>query len=148
MWDSIQSRPAVAQPITGAMWSRGFQGPVKSLPKLLPVELPFCRASFVLNCPCLSRSPRHGAGRTMNKIGLEDFEIVRTLKNAYAPDQGDEKWHNGGENHIGFGLLHYALIRNLRPDNALAVGSRYGFVPACIALGLKANGKGRLTFVD
>lgn len=83
-----------------------------------------------------------------NSVGLEDLEVLRALKTAYAPDRGDEKWHNGGESHIGFGLLHYAFVRNLRPDNALVIGSRYGFVPACIALALKANHKGRLTFVD
>lgn len=81
-------------------------------------------------------------------VGLENPEVLRTLKQAYAPDHGDEKWHNGGENDIGFGLIHYALIRNLVPENVLAIGSRYGFVPACIALALKANGKGRLSFVD
>lgn len=81
-------------------------------------------------------------------IGLEDLDVLRTLKTAYAPDRGDEKWHNGGESHIGFGLVHYAFVRNLRPDHALVIGSRYGFVPACIALALKANGKGRLSFVD
>src|SRR5262249_4826877 len=47
-----------------------------------------------------------------------------------------------------FGLLHYAFVRNLRPEHALALGSRYGFVPACIALAFKANGKGHLHFVD
>jgi len=83
-----------------------------------------------------------------NNIGLEDLDVLRTLKKAYAPDQGDEKWHNGGEAHIGFGLVHYAFVRNLRPNNALVIGSRYGFVPACIALALKANQKGRLSFVD
>jgi len=83
-----------------------------------------------------------------HNIGLEDLEILRSLKTAYAPDQGDEKWHNGAADHIGFGLLHYALVRNVRPHNALVIGSRYGFVPACVALALKANGKGRLSFVD
>jgi predicted O-methyltransferase YrrM len=84
----------------------------------------------------------------MSTVGLEDLEVLLTLKRAYASDKGDEKWHNGGESQLGFGLIHYALIRNLRPENALVIGSRYGFVPACVALGLKANGAGRLSFVD
>ena len=73
---------------------------------------------------------------------------MAALKKAYAPDQGDLREHNATETSLGFGLLHYALVRNLQPDLALALGSRYGFVPACIALALKANGKGRLHFVD
>jgi len=79
---------------------------------------------------------------------LEDLEVLHTLREAYAPDRGDVRWHNAAENSLGFGLLHYALVRNLRPDQALVIGSRYGFVPACIALALKANVNGRLHFVD
>lgn len=81
-------------------------------------------------------------------IGLEDLGVIEALKGAYAPDGGDAREHNANNNSIGFGLLHYALVRNLQPEHALALGSRYGFIPACIALALKANGKGRLHFVD
>src|SRR5579862_7181749 len=80
--------------------------------------------------------------------GLENQEVVDALKAAYAFDGGAEREHNSAKGSIGFGLLHYAFTRNLRPDYALAIGSRYGFIPACIALALKANGKGRLHFVD
>jgi predicted O-methyltransferase YrrM len=81
-------------------------------------------------------------------IGLEDLGVIEALKRAYAPDGGDVREHNADDNSIGFGLLHYAFVRNLQPEHALALGSRFGFVPACIALALKANGKGRLHFVD
>ena len=80
--------------------------------------------------------------------GLENLEVVDALKAAYAFDGGAEREHNSTKDSLGFGLLHYALTRNLQPDYALAIGSRYGFIPACIALALKANGKGRLHFVD
>lgn len=81
-------------------------------------------------------------------IGLEDLAVITALKAAYAPDGGDVREHNADGSTLGFGLLHYALVRNLKPDYALALGSRYGFVPACIALALKANGQGHLHFVD
>jgi predicted O-methyltransferase YrrM len=81
-------------------------------------------------------------------IGLEDLGALEALKAAYAFDGGAEREHNAGSGSIGFGLIHYALVRNLQPEFALAIGSRYGFIPACIALALKANGKGRLHFVD
>jgi hypothetical protein len=81
-------------------------------------------------------------------IGLEDLNVIGALKAAYAFDDGAALWHNAENGSLGFGLLHYAFLRNLRPDFALAIGSRYGFIPACLALALKANGKGRLHFVD
>src|SRR5258708_29618992 len=80
-------------------------------------------------------------------IGLEDLNVIGALKAGYAFDDGAALWHNADNTCLGFGLLHYAFLRNLRPDFALAIGSRYGFIPACMALALKANGKGRLHFV-
>ncbi len=81
-------------------------------------------------------------------LGLEDLGALQELKSAYAFDGGAEREHNADSGSIGFGLIHYAFVRNLQPEFALAIGSRYGFIPACIALALRANGKGRLHFVD
>ncbi len=81
-------------------------------------------------------------------VGLEDLRVLETLKAAYAFDGGAEREHNAEGHSLGFGLVHYALVRTQQPEFALAIGSRYGFIPACIALALKANGKGRLHFVD
>lgn len=49
---------------------------------------------------------------------------------------------------LGFGYLYYALARMLRPRHVLVIGSGFGFSVVCLALGLKDNGKGRLSFVD
>jgi hypothetical protein len=49
---------------------------------------------------------------------------------------------------LGFGFLYYGLVRALRPDHILVIGSGFGFSVVCLALGLKDNGQGRLTFVD
>ena len=49
---------------------------------------------------------------------------------------------------IGFGFLYYSLVRVLRPRHIVVIGSGYGFSVVCLALGLKDNGEGRLTFVD
>ncbi len=81
-------------------------------------------------------------------IGLEDLGVIEALKGAYAFDGGAEREHNAGDHSLGFGLVHYAIVRTQQPEFALAIGSRYGFIPACIALALKANGQGRLHFVD
>jgi len=49
---------------------------------------------------------------------------------------------------LGFGFLYYGAVRALRPDHVLVVGSGFGFSVVCLALGLKDNAKGALTFVD
>ncbi|MGQ9921848.1 MAG: class I SAM-dependent methyltransferase [Desulfobacca sp.] len=49
---------------------------------------------------------------------------------------------------LGFGFLYYGLVRALRPQHVLVIGSGYGFSVVCLALGLKDNGKGQLSFID
>jgi predicted O-methyltransferase YrrM len=49
---------------------------------------------------------------------------------------------------LGFGFLYYGLVRALRPRHVLVIGSGYGFSVVCLALGLKDNGHGGLSFVD
>jgi predicted O-methyltransferase YrrM len=49
---------------------------------------------------------------------------------------------------LGFGFLYYGVVRALQPSHVLVIGSGYGFSVVCLALGLKDNGKGRLSFVD
>ena len=49
---------------------------------------------------------------------------------------------------LGFGFIHYALIRNYRPKDVLIVGSQRGFVPAICGLACKHEGRGHVHFVD
>jgi len=49
---------------------------------------------------------------------------------------------------LGYGNLYYALVRHLRPQHVLVIGSGYGFSPTVMALALADNGEGSLTFVD
>ena len=81
-------------------------------------------------------------------LRLEDPALVNFLKSTFAPEGGAEREHNAAEGCLGFGSLHYALIRNLRPRRVLVIGSRYGFVPAIAGLALRANGGGTVDFVD
>jgi predicted O-methyltransferase YrrM len=78
---------------------------------------------------------------------IEDQGVVQWLRATYDVSALCDKEHNahGG---LGYGLLHYAWVRNLRPTRALAIGSRTGFIPACIAAAIRANGLGMLDFVD
>lgn len=49
---------------------------------------------------------------------------------------------------LGFGFMYYALTRALRPKHVLVIGSGFGFSVVCLALGLRDNAKGCLSFVD
>jgi predicted O-methyltransferase YrrM len=49
---------------------------------------------------------------------------------------------------LGFGFLYYGVVRTLRPKHIVVIGSGFGFSVVCLALGLKDNHQGRLTFVD
>lgn len=49
---------------------------------------------------------------------------------------------------LGFGFLYYGLARALRPRHIVVIGSGYGFSVTCLALALKDNGRGCLSFVD
>lgn len=48
----------------------------------------------------------------------------------------------------GYGYLYYALVRMLRPQHVLVIGSGFGFSPAVMAKALEQLGRGQLTFVD
>lgn len=49
---------------------------------------------------------------------------------------------------LGFGFIYYGVVRALQPKHTLVIGSGYGFSVVCLALGLKDNDSGRLSFVD
>lgn len=72
--------------------------------------------------------------------------ISKTLITQYNGDEGHNI--NTSQYFLGFGLIHYALVRNTRPKRILCVGSRKGFIPAILALACKDNGVGHVDFVD
>ena len=49
---------------------------------------------------------------------------------------------------LGFGFIYYGVARALRPKHTLVIGSGYGFSVVCLALAMRDNGVGSLTFVD
>lgn len=73
-------------------------------------------------------------------------QISKTLITEYSGDEGHNI--NTTQYFLGFGLIHYALVRNLRPKRILCVGSRKGFIPAILALACKDSGGGHVDFVD
>lgn len=73
--------------------------------------------------------------------------FIRSFTNHFA---GHDNWHNLDDKtaNLGYGWLHYAFIRVLKPKRVLCIGSKYGFVPAVCALACKHNQRGVVDFVD
>lgn len=61
-----------------------------------------------------------------------------------------DNWHNIDRKtaNLGYGWIHYALIRMLQPKRILCIGSKFGFIPGVCALACKDNTKGIVDFVD
>jgi hypothetical protein len=55
---------------------------------------------------------------------------------------------NDSKTFLGFGQIHYDLVRNIKPKKILCVGSRKGFIPSILALACKDNAYGYVDFVD
>lgn len=77
----------------------------------------------------------------INKSTIKDFIDL------YARE---DNWHGldpirGG---LGYGWIHYSLIRQTKPEKVLCIGSRWGFIPAVCAMACKDNEKGKVMFVD
>lgn len=62
----------------------------------------------------------------------------------------DEKSQNLDKSrfNLGYGDIHYAIIRNQKPKHVLCIGSMYGFIPFMMAKACMENGKGHVDFVD
>lgn len=72
--------------------------------------------------------------------------LSKTIINHFNGDKGHMV--NEKDNFLGFGLLHYSLIRLIQPQRVLCIGSRKGFIPAILALACKDNRYGKVDFVD
>jgi predicted O-methyltransferase YrrM len=87
----------------------------------------------------LPNADSDAAGFSLNHETLRD--IFR-----YAKPLGH--YEQSANLNLGFGFLYYGLVRVLRPQHVLVIGSGYGFSVVCLALALKDNARGRLTFID
>ena len=87
--------------------------------------------------------------RVDQRPGPEGFslhpELIQTILDHAKPLGHNEVPANLN---LGFGFVYYGLARALRPNHVVVIGSGFGFSVTCLALGLKDNAAGRLTFVD
>jgi predicted O-methyltransferase YrrM len=89
---------------------------------------------------------RNGAktGATAAPFSLDPQMIQRIFEHAKPLGHSETP----ADLNLGFGFVYYGLVRALRPEHVVVIGSGYGFSVVCLALGLKDNRAGRLTFVD
>lgn len=61
-----------------------------------------------------------------------------------------DNWHHIDRktNNLGYGFLHYVLIRLYQPKRILIIGSKYGYIPGICAIAVRDNNKGHIDFVD
>jgi hypothetical protein len=81
------------------------------------------------------------------KIGFVNRRSVKKFIKLFARD-GNEHHLDVERGGLGYGWIHYSLIRLLKPKNVLCIGSRYGFIPAVCAMACKDNNIGMVDFVD
>lgn len=74
--------------------------------------------------------------------------IIYHYKAAY--DWDDQRSQNIDKDtyNLGYGYIHYAMIRSQRPKRALCLGSMYGFIPFMMARACMENKNGNVDFVD
>jgi predicted O-methyltransferase YrrM len=94
--------------------------------------------------PAATRMIGKGEERYMETFSLNSGLLGDILEHA-KPLGHNERNRNLN---LGFGFIYYALVRALRPKHTVVIGSGYGFSVVCLALGLKDNDLGRLSFVD
>ena len=64
--------------------------------------------------------------------------------------EADEYGHRANRESadLGYGWIHYGLIRQIKPKRVLCIGSRQGYIPAILGQACKDNGLGCVDFVD
>ncbi|HTY24837.1 MAG TPA: class I SAM-dependent methyltransferase [Desulfomonilaceae bacterium] len=80
----------------------------------------------------------------MNGFSL-DPSVLRDILRHAKPLGHNEKPDNLN---LGFGFIYYGVVRALQPKHIVVIGSGYGFSVVCLALGVKDNGVGKLSFID
>lgn len=81
------------------------------------------------------------SGKLYSKIN-----IINLMETFHADEFGHRASITNSD--LGYGWLHYAMVRANKPKNILCIGSRHGYIPAVLAQACKDNGTGDVVFVD
>lgn len=72
--------------------------------------------------------------------------LAQRIMHIFDGDEGQNV--NVKNGFLGYGLIHYALVTNIRPKRILCIGSRQGYIPAILALSCRDTHSGVVDFVD
>lgn len=78
---------------------------------------------------------------------LTNNQRISDLMSAFNVDEYGHQ-ANTGKADLGYGWIHYGLVRQQKPKRILCIGSRHGYIPAVLAQACKDNGIGHVDFVD
>src|SRR5258708_36172475 len=92
------------------------------------------------------RSPMMQRLTALNDQHTPQLSLLEFMQKVIA--EAEPLSQNTAADNLGFGWIYYALIRNLAPDFAVAIGSCRGFMPFCAARAMKDNGSGHVIFID
>ncbi|MBU0974831.1 class I SAM-dependent methyltransferase [Patescibacteria group bacterium] len=84
--------------------------------------------------------------RNKNQSLVNKDKIIDLMITFKADEFGHEC--NTEKADLGYGWIHYGLLRQQKPKRVLCVGSRHGYIPAVFAQACKDNGFGTVDFVD
>ncbi|HCC84803.1 MAG TPA: hypothetical protein DEP87_03920 [Candidatus Pacebacteria bacterium] len=88
----------------------------------------------------------HLFGLLKNQKLTNDQRIIQLMEAFQADEYGHEA--NLQTADLGYGFIHYGLIRQIKPKTVLCIGSRFGYIPAVLAQACYDNGFGQVYFVD
>ena len=77
---------------------------------------------------------------------INKSRVIDLMTAFHADEYGHESNLENAD--LGYGWIHYGLIRQQKPKRILCVGSRHGYIPAILAQACKDNGAGHVDFVD
>jgi len=80
-------------------------------------------------------------------FSFENKNRVKYFLNYFIADEFGHR-ANIKNGDLGYGWIHYSLIKVIKPKRVLCIGSRYGFIPGVLAQACKENGIGFVDFVD
>lgn len=88
--------------------------------------------------------------KTLDLFQPKDIVNRRGIRRFLKRFERGDNWHNASYKlaNLGYGWIHYSIIRVFKPSRVLCVGSRYGFIPAVCALACRDNGRGVVDFID
>lgn len=77
---------------------------------------------------------------------VDEAKIRQLMSHFHADEYGHQA--NIDTADMGYGWVHYGLIRQYKPKRILCVGSGYGYIPGVLAQACHDNGVGHVDFVD